>query len=111
MTKKKDVVDYGKLDKRIVFTTNDHKHAQFILKLKYDGFTQSNFFRLVINAYIEENETLRRFVDEIKDQSKKKINHSLKLRQRGKQIVGDLALNEGEIENIFDILAEELPDL
>ena len=27
-------IDYGKLNKRIVFTENDHRHAKFLMKLK-----------------------------------------------------------------------------
>jgi|TARA_Y100000593_G_C4227792_1_gene295355 predicted DNA-binding protein len=106
-----DSQDYGKQNKRIVFTANDNKHAKFILKLKYDGFTQSAFFREVINAYIEENEALLAFINEIKPQSKAKKAKTKKLRQKGKQNLVDLALNDGEIENIFDILEQEFPDL
>jgi len=102
---------YGKQQKRIVFTANDHKHAKFILKLKYDGFTQSGFFRHIIDAYIEENEALRLFVEHIKTQSKTKKTKSRRLREAGKSTLVDMALNEGEIENIFDMLAEEFPDL
>tara|TARA_Y100000034_G_C6754267_1_gene335505 strand:- start:456 stop:782 length:327 start_codon:yes stop_codon:yes gene_type:complete len=102
---------YGKQQKRVVFTENDHKHAKFILKLKYDGFTQSAFFRHIIDAYIDENEAFLNFVEEIKPQSKLKKSKTKKLRQTGKQTVADMALNEGEIENIFDMLAEEFPDL
>ena len=48
-------IDYGNLTKRIVFTDNDHRHANLILKLKHDGLTQSAFFRHLITAYIENN--------------------------------------------------------
>ena len=103
--------EYGKMNKRIVFTANDHKHAKFILRLKHDGFTQSAFFRLIIDAYIKENETLLRFVEEINTQSQQRKKKSRKLRESGKQTMSDLALNDGEIDNIFDILEQEFPDL
>ena len=45
-------IDYGKLNKRIVFTENDHRHAQLVLKLKHDGMRQSDFFRSIITGYI-----------------------------------------------------------
>ena len=103
--------EYGKHEKRVVFTENDHKHAKFILKLKYDGFTQSAFFRHIIDGYINENDALLAFVAEIKPQSKRKKAKSKKLRDKGKKTLVDLALNDGEIENIFDILEQEFPDL
>ena len=105
------MADYGKMNKRIVFTANDHEHAKFILRLKHDGFTQSSFFRLIINAYIQENETLLRFIEEINPQSRQRKKKSRKLREIGKQTMSDLALNDGEIDNIFDILEQEFPDL
>ena len=46
-----------------------------------------------------------------KVQAKRKVNKSRKLRQKGDQLLRDLALTEEEIENIFDILEEDLPDL
>ena len=103
--------DYGKQEKRVVFTENDHKHAQFILKLKYDGFTQSAFFRHVIDGYINENEALLAFVEQVKPQSKRKKAKTQRLKKKGQQTLADLALNDGEIENIFDILEQEFPDL
>ncbi len=108
---KKEEVEYGLMEKRVVFTANDHKHAKFFLKLKNDGFTQSAFFRQVIDAYIYENESFLKFVDEIKPQSKLRKAKTKKLREKGKQNLVDLALDDGEIENIFDILEQEFPDL
>ena len=34
-----------------------------------------------------------------------------KLKDKGKQLMNDLAFNDNEIENIFDLIAEEHPDL
>ena len=99
------------MNKRVVFTTNDHEHAKFILKLKHDGFTQSAFFRLIIENYIQENEALLKFVDQIKPQSQMRKTKSRKLRHQGKQLVSDLGFSDGEIDNIFDILEQEFPDL
>ena len=42
-------INYGKNNKRIIFTDTDHRHAQLTLKLKDDGMTQAKFFR--VNHY------------------------------------------------------------
>ena len=99
------------LNKAIVFTTNDKKQAEFLVRLHYDGFTQSNFFRLVLNAYMESDSELMPFIDKIKPMAKERKRKSKKLRETGEQLVRDFALNAGEIENIFDILEQEFPDL
>jgi lipase chaperone LimK len=46
-----------------------------------------------------------------KVQSKKRVNGSRKLRVEGEKILQDLALTDEDVENIFDILEEELPEL
>ena len=46
-----------------------------------------------------------------KVQSKKRVTKSRQLRASGDKLLQDLALTEEEIENIFDILEEELPEL
>jgi len=103
-------IDYGKLTKRIVFTENDHRHANLILKLKHDGLTQSAFFRHLITAYIENDERIQVLVDELRSRKKHKIK-SQKMRQKGKEVLKDFALSSGEVENIFDVLEQEFPDL
>ena len=103
-------IDYGNLTKRIVFTENDHRHAKLILKLKHDGLTQSSFFRHLITAYIEDDERIQNLVDELRSRKKHKIK-SQKMRSKGKERLKDFALSSGEVENIFDVLEREFPDL
>lgn len=104
-------IDYGNLNKRIVFTENDNRHAQFMMKLREVGITQSKFFRLIITGFISDDNRLFEFITENSGQSKRKIKKINKLRNKGKQLMHDLAFDDGEIENIFDLIAEEHPDL
>ncbi len=104
-------IDYGKLNKRIVFTENDHRHVNFLMKLKSIGLTQSKFFRYIITGLINDDPRIHDFIEEMSDVSIKKKNISKKLRSAGAQTVGDLGLNDGEVDNIFDMIAEEFPDL
>jgi hypothetical protein len=104
-------IDYGNLTKRIVFTDSDHRHAQLVIRLRHDGITQSGFFRHLIGAYIEGDKRLQALVDEIGGQSKNRQSKSRKLRTTGKRNLKDHALNEGEIENIFDLIEQECPEL
>ena len=64
--------NYGKNNKRIIFTDTDHRHAQLSLKLKNDGMTQAKFFRSIISGYLSDDERIRSYVVENGDLSKEK---------------------------------------
>jgi len=106
-----DEVKYGNLTKRIVFTESDHNHAKLIIRLKHDGLTQAAFFRNLMRGYIEGDERVQSFVEDMKTQSLKQKYKSGRLRKKGQQNLKDLALGDQEIENIFDLLEEEYPEL
>ena len=104
-------IDYGKLTKRIVFTENDHRHAKLIVRLRYDSLTQSNFFRHVITAYLNGDERIQSLVDEVKQQSLKRKASSRRMAKSGQEKAKDLGLSSAEVENIFDALEQEFPEL
>tara|TARA_B100000900_G_C20576174_1_gene715413 strand:- start:776 stop:1105 length:330 start_codon:yes stop_codon:yes gene_type:complete len=103
--------NYGKKDKRIVFTDTDHRHAQLLVRLRTDGMKQSQFFRSLITGYIEQDERLVSFFDDIKDQSLKKKSKSNKLRATGIDLMNSTGFSDEQIEDIFDLIAEEHPEL
>lgn len=104
-------VEYGKMNKKIVFTDNDHRHAQLIIRLKHDDLRQSQFFRSLITGYLEQDERILSFIDEVKNQSVKKKTKSTKLRQKGKQLLTETGFSNEQIDDLFDLIAEEHPDL
>tara|TARA_A100001201_G_C4060303_1_gene192475 strand:+ start:778 stop:1104 length:327 start_codon:yes stop_codon:yes gene_type:complete len=104
-------INYGKLTKRIVFTENDHRHAQLIVKLKHDGLKQSEFFRSLITAYLSGDERILSYIEEISKLSKSRKTKSKALSEKGKQNISDFGFTDGEIENIFDLIEEEYPEL
>jgi uncharacterized protein YeeX (DUF496 family) len=104
-------IQYGKLTKRIVFTENDHRHAQLVLKLKHDGLKQAQFFRSLVTAYIAGDERIQSYLDEVSSLSKERRSKSKKLRDIGKQKVSDFGFTDGELDNIFDLIEEEHPEL
>lgn len=106
-----DEVKYGKNDKRIVFTDTDHRHAQLLVRLRTDGMKQSQFFRSLITGYIDQDERIVSFFDSIKEQSLERKAKSNKLRRKGKETMSSTGFSNDQIENIFDMIAEEHPDL
>tara|TARA_R110000824_G_scaffold275336_1_gene464031 strand:+ start:6339 stop:6662 length:324 start_codon:yes stop_codon:yes gene_type:complete len=103
--------DYGKNTKKIVFIDTDHRHAQLILRLRHHGLTQSDFFRGLVGGYIEGDERIYGFVDEISTQSQVKKRRSGQLRTKGKQTTEDLGLSIEQVDDLFDLFAEEFPEL
>ncbi len=103
--------EYGKNLKRIVFTDTDHRHAQLVVKLKNDGITQAKFFRSLITGYLKGDDRLVEFVRENGKLSIQRKNKIQKLEEKGKALVQELGLDEEQVEDIFDMIAEEFPDL
>ncbi|MAG25516.1 hypothetical protein CMI47_08040 [Candidatus Pacearchaeota archaeon] len=106
-----DEIDYGKLTKRIVFTENDHRQAKLLVRCKYDNLSQSDFFRHIVTGYINGDERIQSYIDEVKNVGKIRRQKSQILKKGGKQQLEDFALSVGEVENIFDLLEEEFPEL
>ena len=102
-------------DKRVSFMDNDKRIADFLIRLKHDGLTKTKFFRAVLTGYLERDENIVSFVDRYKatskSQSLNKSNIVRTLEKSGKESKSRLGLDDGEIQNIFDILEKEHPDL
>ena len=103
--------EYGNNTKRIVFTENDHRHAQLVLKLKYMGLSQAAFFRHAITGIIEDDPRMIEYTNDISLRSKVKKSKSEKARKSGAQKMRDFGFSEEDVEDIFDLIEEEHPDL
>ena len=99
------------MNKRIVFTESDHQHAKLINRLRYDGLTQASFFRSIISGYLSGDERIQGYIDDIKVLSRDKKRKSQKLRKAGKEKVREMGLSDEQVDDLFDIIAEEFPDL
>tara|TARA_Y100000034_G_scaffold134707_1_gene203928 strand:+ start:4784 stop:5110 length:327 start_codon:yes stop_codon:yes gene_type:complete len=106
---------YGQETKRIIFEESDKVHADLKIRLHADDLKQGEFFSLMISGYIERDERIVDFVEEYKKnnsiQSKEKRAKSKKLHDQSTEIRNKFALNEGEVESIFDLLEKECPEL
>ena len=104
---------YGKTDKKILFYDTDKRHAELKIKLQYDGLGQSEFFRALVTGYLEEDPSIIEFVDSYKEsdgrQSKRQQQVTKKEVKQGREILKTFAADE--LENIFDIIEKETPEL
>jgi len=101
---------------KLTFFLDSKLHENLKIRLYYDQIkTQSEFFRFCVESYLNQDPLFMEFLDHYKInnavQSKTKVTKSRKLRESGSRMLEDLALTETDIENIFDIIEEELPEL
>ena len=101
--------------KKIVFYDSDKNQADLKIRLKYDGLKQSEFFRAIVAGYLQKDENILNFIYKYKEenqtQARVKRQKSRSLIVRGKEIEKQFGLNNRELENIFDIIEDDNPDL
>tara|TARA_R110002020_G_scaffold33769_1_gene102617 strand:+ start:7328 stop:7663 length:336 start_codon:yes stop_codon:yes gene_type:complete len=101
---------------KLTFFLSSKLHENLKVRLYYDQIkTQTEFFRLCVESYLGQDPLFMEFLDDCKVkqniQSQARTTKSRKLRKRGTKLMEELALSEEEVQNIFDILEEELPEL
>ena len=101
--------------KRIVFDDTDIRHAQLKIRLQHDDLTQAEFFRALITGYIEKDKSIIRFLNSYKEeksiQSKKKRKIIQDDLEEADHLMAKFGIKDEELENIFDLIAKENPDL
>tara|TARA_Y100000593_G_C4225788_1_gene294365 strand:- start:329 stop:667 length:339 start_codon:yes stop_codon:yes gene_type:complete len=111
--KKEDL--YGDFKKVVQFTDDTKRYADLRIRLHYDGLRQGEFFRSLVLGYLERDEDLMKFVvkvqEEISRYSKSKRNKLKKTDTSRKETIEKYALDDDDIQSIFDLLEEERPEL
>ena len=100
--------------KQICFDSSAKAHADLKIRLHHDSVKIKEFFNEVVGAYIDRNEHIINFIEELKEKkkiSKNMRNKIIKERKSRKDTISQFGLNEDEIESIFDIIEKEHPDL
>ncbi len=101
--------------KKIIFTIPENDKVKFKVQLQYDSLTQAKFLRGMIEGYINKDIDFMKFVAKIKGdektQSKPHLKRVEKNLQQISQTQNKFALEDDEVENIFDILEKEHPEL
>jgi len=105
---------YGNTAKKICFQSTDKLHAELKIRLNYDEIKVCDFFNEMVAGYINKNKYVLAFIEELKEKkqiSKIKRKKIIKAQQEEKKIIDQFGINKNDIENIFDILEKEHPDL
>ena len=101
--------------KRIIFNDTDVRHAQLKIRLERDGLSQAEFFRAYITAYLEKDEEIIDFIKSYKERKGIQTKRSRKVIEKEdldqNNLMSKFGIKDEELENIFDLIAEEHPDL
>ena len=101
---------------KISFYDTQKRKANLKIKLHYDGLTQADFFRGIITAYLEEEEHLYKWLTNFKEENSKIKSSAMRARAEkddkgAKQITRKFGITAEEIEDMFDLLEREHPEL
>ena len=103
------------LKKKIVFDDTDVRHAKLKIRLQHEGITQAEFFRALVTGYIEKDTSLVGYIEKYKlknkKQSKKFIKQVNEDMEEGQEMMEKFGIADGELEDIFDLIASEHPNL
>lgn len=101
--------------KQLCFTCTLKSHADLKIRLMYDNLSQGALFRILMHGYIQRDENIINFVENFKQrygiQKKNQVKKSKNLLETARQTAKDFSLDPDELEDIFDLIAQEHPDL
>ena len=101
--------------KKIQFTDTDIRHAQLKIRLERENLTQADFFRACITGMSDNDKDLMKFIRKYKDEKnigrKRDLKISIKEDEQSEDLMLKFGIKDDELENIFDLIAEEHPEL
>ncbi len=106
---------YAKDTKKFTFYAKDTLHADFKIRMQYHSMTQSEFLRACVEAAVSKDPMMEMFIDHYKEangkQSKAQRNKIKKDQEKSEELLRDLGLGDGDIDDIFDLIAKEHPEI
>ena len=97
--------------KKIMFYDSATRQIKLKIRCDFDGITQSQFFRMMITGYIEDDELIYNFLKKCKEnyqiQGQQKRNKIDRIRKSSGETNKKFALGATEIEDIFDMIETE----
>jgi hypothetical protein len=110
--KEEEIEEYGWLNRRVYptlyYDSTDSVYVKFIMKLEYEKLTKTEFFRAIVNGFIDDDKAINTFIENYKEQkeidSKRSRRMIAKERKEKDDIDKRFGLSSEDIENIFDLI-------
>lgn len=101
--------------KRVVVNMSDYEYGEFLSNLKYENINHpAKVVRFFVEAYLSGDENARGIIESYKQKNKvagrAKKDYIIKQETLAKKNETLYSLNEEDIDGIYDILDETLPD-
>jgi|6_EtaG_2_1085325.scaffolds.fasta_scaffold02039_5 hypothetical protein len=97
--------------KKLMFYDSSERQTKLRIRCNFDGFTQSQFFRMMITGYLENDELVFNYIKNCKEkyniQGQQKRNKIDQIHKNGEILKKKFALADDEIEDIFDLIETE----
>ena len=105
----------SEVKKKVQFVDTDIRHAQLRIQPERESLSQAKFFRACLTGMIENDTTFMNYIRKYKDKKNIGQKRSAKVLDKEDKMSDDLmkkfGIKDDELENIFDLIAEEHPDL
>ena len=101
--------------KRVYVIMGEKQHLDLKIRLDHLHIGLSEFIRACSDALVEGHPIMQDFIDHYRENSEKHSKRSAKLakkdRKESEKISKDLGLDLDEIEDIFDIIEQDHPEI
>jgi len=101
--------------KRVRFYIKNDAHIRFKAGLTKHQMSMSEFLRACCDAVANDNPLMNNFIDhhkEISEKHSKRNNDIIKKdRAKGEALLEDFGIDDDEIQNLFDIIADQHPEI
>lgn len=109
MSEKKSTV------KRIYIYMDEKQHMDLKVKLDFHHMSMSEFVRVCADGVLSGNPIMDQFIDFYKEHSEKHSKKSVKAAKKDREVADEmlheLGLSGEDIEDIFDIIEEDHPEI
>ena len=107
--------DNEKEAKRVRFYIKNDAHIRFKIGLQKHNISMSEFLRACCQAVSDDNPIMLDFIDHHKDasdkHSKKKSDIIKRDREKGSALLEEFGIDEADIESLFDLIADQHPEI
>jgi len=97
--------------KKLMFYDTSERQTKLRIRCTFDGLTQSQFFRMMITGYVENDELICDYIKECKEkyniQGQQKRDKIDRINKKTDEVNKKFTLENKEVENIFDIIEME----
>jgi hypothetical protein len=99
---------------KFVFYCYERESVELKIRLRYDGMTQSGFFRALLEKYVNKDPAMLEIVEKIKQEKtsmgRKRLNKTKKDYESGIAALEELGITDSDKQDIFDMIEMDMEE-